>query len=101
MVIISKGIIYEFAGKHPASLNVLNEWWIKTKSADWQTWQDVKKTFNSCDSVGNDRYVFDIGGNNYRLVALIHFTIRTVFIRGIFTHPEYERISKRGRITQL
>jgi mRNA interferase HigB len=101
MVIISKGIIHEFADKHPASIDALNEWWIKSKSADWKSWQDVKKTFNSCDSIGNDRYVFDIRGNNYRLVAMIHFTIRTVFIRGIFTHPEYERLCKNGRITQL
>lgn len=101
MVIISKGIIHEFAAKHPASLHALNDWWIKTKSADWKLWQDVKNTFNSCDPVGNERYIFDIGGNNYRLVAMIHFTIRTVYIRGIFTHPEYERLSNNDIIIEL
>lgn len=101
MVVISKGIIHDFASKHPASVNALNEWWKKAKSADWNGFHDVKQTFNTCDSVGNDRYVFNIAGNNCRMVAMIHFSIRTVFIRGVFTHTEYERLCKSGRITHL
>jgi len=101
MVIISKGIIHEFADRHPESVNALNKWWLKVKSADWKSLQEVKKTFTSCDLTGNDRYVFNISGNNFRLVAMIHFNIRTVYIRGIFTHPEYERLSDKDIISQL
>ena len=52
----------------------------------------MKKSFNSVDSVGNDRYVFNIKGNHYRLIALILFKVRTVFIVFIGTHKEYDLI---------
>jgi mRNA interferase HigB len=51
-----------------------------------------KKDFPSVDYVGNDRYVFNIKGNKYRLIAMIFFDIRTVFIRYIGTHGEYDEI---------
>jgi mRNA interferase HigB len=54
--------------------------------------QDVKETFRSADYAGNDRYVFNIKGNKYRLVALIHFNRRTLYIRFIGTHREYDDV---------
>jgi len=65
---------------------------MKEKLADWSTFNEIKQTFNSADFVGNDRYVFNIKGNKYRLVAVIHFDIRTVYIKFIGTHKEYDRI---------
>ena len=53
---------------------------------------DVKNEFNHVDFVGNDRYVFNIKGNKFRLVAIIHFNIRTLYIRFIGTHTEYDKI---------
>lgn len=53
---------------------------------------EMKAIFNSVDAVGNDRFVFNIRGNNYRLVAMIFFDIRTVFIRFIGLHKEYDKI---------
>lgn len=91
MVVISKSIITEFSKKHGDAVGPLNEWWKKTKEADWSEFQDVKETFASVDYVGNDRYVFNIKGNKYRLVAMIFFDIRTVFIRFIDTHAEYDK----------
>ncbi|MCB0517743.1 MAG: type II toxin-antitoxin system HigB family toxin [Saprospiraceae bacterium] len=51
----------------------------------------MKLRFNSVDYVGNDRYVFNIRGNNYRLFAMIFFNKRTVFVRFIGTHAEYDK----------
>lgn len=101
MVIITKGAIHEFAGKHPAAAQPLNAWYAKAATADWKNFQDVKKTFNTADYIGNDRYVFDIGGNNYRLIAMIHFTIRTLYIRAILTHKEYDNLSKAKKLNSL
>ncbi|WP_162340484.1 type II toxin-antitoxin system HigB family toxin [Cyclobacterium salsum] len=70
----------------------LNEWWKKTKQADWATFPEVKETFSGVDHVGNDRYVFNIKGNKYRLVAMIFFDIRTIYIRFIGTHAAYDKI---------
>lgn len=101
MVIISRSAIQDFNSKHPVAANALNDWYSKTTLADWSNFHDVKQTFNSCDYVENDRYVFNIMGNNYRLVALIVFGTRTVFIRGVMTHTEYDRLSKNSSIGAL
>lgn len=92
MVIISKTQLNEFGKNHADSADALNEWYETVKQADWGKMVDLKQTFNSVDYVGNDRYVFNIKGNNYRLVAMIFFNIRTVFVRFIGTHAEYDKI---------
>lgn len=92
MVIISKGILVEFGIRHADAIDPLNRWYEETKKADWKNFSEMKGTFNSVDSVGNDRYVFNIKGNDYRLVAMIFFDIRTVYIRFLGTHSEYDKI---------
>jgi mRNA interferase HigB len=92
MVIISKTILSDFALYHPDVAEPLNSWYEITRRADWKSFTDIKKTFNSVDAVGNDRYVFNIKGNRYRLVAMIHFDKRTMYIRFIGTHSDYDKI---------
>jgi mRNA interferase HigB len=92
MVIISKTILVEYGSEHADSIEALNNWYDKSKKANWNSLSDIKKMFNSVDYVGNDRYVFNIKGNKYRLVAMIFFDIRTIFIRFIGTHAEYDKI---------
>jgi mRNA interferase HigB len=92
MVIISKTILNEFAKEHTDITDSLKEWYQAVKESDWQTLKDIKQTFNSVDYVGNDRYVFNIKGNHYRLVAMIFFDKRTLFIRFIGTHSDYDKI---------
>lgn len=92
MIIITKSKLHEFAEIHSDVKDALDDWYRKTKKADWSNFQDVKNTFNSVDYAGNSRYIFDIKGNSYRLVALIHFNRRTLYIRFIGTHKEYDNI---------
>jgi len=92
MVIISKSIIYRFCESHTIAIDSLNEWYVKCKAADWNNFAELKNDFNSADFVGNDRYVFNIKGNRYRLVAMIHFSIRTIYNRFIGTHADYDKI---------
>ena len=92
MVIISKAFLKEFAEEHPEAEAALAKWYNETKAADWRNFSDLKKTFNTADAVANDRYVFDIKGNHYRLIALIIFRRRTVFILFVGTHKEYDKI---------
>ena len=68
------------------------DWYKKVNDADWESFHDVKEMFNSADSVGNERYVFNIKGNKYRLVAMIFFDKRTIFIRFVGTHSQYDDI---------
>lgn len=92
MVIIAKTLINVFAHKHPASKAALNSWYGIVKEVDWGNFNDVRNTFGSVDAVGNDRYVFNIKGNDYRLIAMIFFDKRTVYIRFIGTHAEYDKL---------
>ena len=92
MVIIAKKTINEFISKHPTSTDVLLNWYQETKSGDWANFGDMKRTFNSVDAVGNDRFVFNIKGNDYRLIAIVHFAVRTVYIVFIGTHKEYDKV---------
>lgn len=92
MRIITKKRIDEYSKDQPDAKTALEDWHSKTKNAEWDNFADVKKTFNSVDSVGNGRFVFNIKGNSYRLIALIKFTLKLVYIRFIGTHKEYDRI---------
>jgi mRNA interferase HigB len=92
VVVISKTKLTDFVRRHSDAGDAVNDWWKKTKKAEWASLADIKKTFNSVDYIGNDRYVFNIKGKKYRLVAMIFFDIRTLYIRFIDTHDEYNKI---------
>lgn len=92
MVIISKTILADFGVEHADSVDALNKWYETCKKADWKNLNEFKKTFSAVDFVGNDRYVFNIKGNKYRLVAMISFNIRTMYLRFIGTHTKYDEI---------
>jgi mRNA interferase HigB len=92
MRVIAKKAIVEFYSKHSDARTALEEWYEKTQSTDWESFLDVKQTFNSADYVGSERIVFNIKGNQYRLVALVLYKIKRVYIRFVGTHQEYDRI---------
>jgi len=77
----------------PTTKTALEEWYYKTSKAEWKNVTDIKNTFNTIDYVGNNRFVFDIKGNHYRLVAIIIFASQKVYIRFIGTHAEYDKIN--------
>ena len=84
--------IKEFVEKHSDADIALRDWYKKTQNAEWKSFTDVKETFNSVDYVGNNRYIFNIKGNNYRLVAILIFASQKVYIRFIGTHKDYDKI---------
>ncbi len=92
MRIISKSTLVEFYTKEPQSKSALEEWYEKTRRAEWSCYADMKQSFNSVDAVGNQHYVFNIKGNDYRLVVVIQFTPKTVYIRFVGSHRDYDRI---------
>ncbi|MCM4166103.1 mRNA interferase HigB [Arenibacter antarcticus] len=92
MRIITYKRIKEFSEKHADAENPLNFWYHTVISKEWDSFNDVKLTFNSVDYVGNHRFVFNIKGNTYRLVAIISFNSNKVYIRFIGTHSEYDKI---------
>ena len=93
MRIIAKSTLVAYYTKNPQSKTALEDWYEKTKAAEWKCFADMRQTFNSVDSVGNKRYVFNIKGNDYRLVVLVKFTVSHVLIRFVGTHSEYDKIT--------
>jgi mRNA interferase HigB len=92
MRIFTEQALKQFAKEHPDALVPLQVWSSVVKSSRWSCFADIKKNFNTVDAIGKQRYVFDIKGNTYRIVAVIKFTIGFVYIRFVGTHQEYDKI---------
>lgn len=89
MHIISKKKLREFWEEHARAQAPLEAWYQVARNAEWASFADVRKTFASADQVGKFT-VFDIGGNKYRLIAVIHFNRGKLYVRHVFTHAEYD-----------
>ncbi len=93
MRVISEKPLREFAKKHADAATPLKAWLKLVLQGHFQNLAELKQTFPSVDMVPvNDRdfYVFNIGGNKYRLIAAIHFKSKILFVRHILTHSEYD-----------
>ena len=96
MRIFTEQTLKEYAEQHPDAKVALQEWSTIVKRSEWTCFADMKQMFNSVDSVGNQHYVFNIRGNSHRLIVVVKFTIRTVLIRFIGTHSEYDMIDAKN-----
>jgi mRNA interferase HigB len=90
MHIISKKKLREFWTEHLQAQAPLETWHRVVEHSHWETFNDVRATFGSADLVGRF-VVFNIAGNNYRLIAAIHFNRGKVFVRHVLTHAEYDQ----------
>jgi len=70
----------------------LDAWFHEVQGATWKTPADVTQAYANASIVGNDRVVFNIKGNAYRLVAAIDYQREIVFIKWLGTHVEYDKI---------
>ena len=93
MHVISYGAIREFIKDHPDAELKLGRWYKWMKRGKFKNLSEIKRKFPGVDYIGNDRYVFNIQGNKYRLIALINFCKQKVFIRFIGTLSEYEKLN--------
>ena len=93
MLDISIKVLKEFIDKHPQSKSSLEAWWNEAKAANWQNSQQIKEQYAIASFVGNNRVVFNIGGNKYRLVAEIQYRVGIVWVKFIGTHTEYDKIN--------
>ena len=82
---------YESKG-HEDSRVALERWFQITEQAEWANFSEIKADFPATDYVGNQHYIFNIRGNRYRLIVVVKFTIKHVFIRWVGTHEEYDNI---------
>lgn len=92
MRIIAKRALREFWQKHPDAEEPLLAWYREVEQEDWDTPAKVKMKYRSASIVGDGRVIFNIKGNDYRLVVKINYPYRVVYIRFVGTHAEYDRV---------
>ena|SRR5689334_1961891 len=92
MRIIAKRTLREFWGVNPDAEDPLLAWYREAEAADWDSPAKVKSQYRSASIIANNRVVFNIKGNDYRLVVKINYKYRVIYIRKICTHEEYDEI---------
>jgi len=96
--VVSFKTLRDYFSKEPSARVALQDWYRRTKKAEWESYADLKNTFNSADNVGNNRYVFNIKGNHYRIVAIVRFKYKKVLIRWIGNHRDYDKIKNIDKL---
>jgi len=90
--IIAISRLREFWEKHPQAEIPLRAWYARASRADWRSPADIKADYRSASLLANNRAVFNIKGNDYRLVAAVHYNRGMMFIRFVGTHRQYDAI---------
>lgn len=96
MRIIAKRTLREFWKLHKDAEQPLRSWNDIAKKENWISFNEIKLQFRNASIVGNDRVVFNIKGNSYRLVVKVDFTWNVMFIKFIGTHKEYDKINVKN-----
>ena len=99
--LIKKQSIEDFVLKNARSRTSFETWLMILKRADWKEPKDIISTFNNADILGkgSERVVFNIGGNNYRLICKYHFGQHRIhlFVKWIGMHPDYTELCNDGK----
>lgn len=91
--VIARRTLHAFWKKHPRAKAPLAIWFQVFSKGDWHGPADIKAAFgNNVDFVGDNRVIFDIGGNKYRLIVRMAYPFKTALIKFVGTHQEYDKI---------
>lgn len=90
--IFAKSTLREFWEKYPDSELYLKTWYETAMNANWETPNDVKKSYAHASILRDSRIIFNIKGNTYRMVVKFNFEHQLAFVRFIGTHSEYDKI---------
>ena len=80
----------EFWARHPNSEQPLKAWFAEVQAADWRNPQGIKRRYGHASFVADNRVIFNISGNKYRLVARIRYDYQLINVRAVMTHREYD-----------
>ena len=92
MRVLSRGTLREFWRKHADAEGPLKAWFAEVSTAKWKTMVDIKKQYATASVVDNERVIFNVGGNKYRLVVKLWFPGQVIWIKFIGTHRSYDQI---------
>lgn len=92
MRVVAVSALRAFRERHPDAEQPLKAWYDEAKHAIWLTPQDIRNHYASASFVGKNRVVFNIKGNDYRLIVAVAYRFQAVYIKFLGTHAEYDRI---------
>ena len=95
MNVISKRTLVEFYNEHPQAKTPLEVWHSDTRKAQWKSPDDIKKFYASASFLEDNRVVFNIGGNKYRLIVHIDYKRKIVRVKFVGTHAQYDKINAK------
>jgi len=88
--VVGRQRIEDFGARFPEALRRLTAWLVEAEHARWETPKDIKERYASVSFLADNRVVFNIGGNRFRLVAKIAYRMQTLIIERVGTHAEYD-----------
>ena len=92
MRVLSRGTLRDFWRKHPNAEGPLKAWFAEVSRSAWKAMVDIRRQYATASVIDNERIVFNVGGNKYRLVVKLWFPGQVVWIKFIGTHGSYDRI---------
>lgn len=92
MRVIAYRSLQNFWTLHPAAEQPLKAWYDEARKAVWKQPSDIKAHYRSASFVGNNRVVFNIKGNDYRLIVAVAYRVGVVYVKFIGTHTQYDRV---------
>ncbi len=92
MRVVAKKTLREFWGRFPDAEDALKTWFAEAERATWSNPAEIKAQYRNASFLKDNRVVFNICGNKYRLVTKINYKIGIVLIRFIGTHKEYDQV---------
>ena len=93
--VIAKKILRAFWEKHNECEQQLKAWYQEASKAEWTNPNEIKSAYPSASLIGNNRIVFNIKGNSYRLIVKVNFEYQMAWVRFIGTHAEYDKINAK------
>ena len=91
--IIARKTLLDYCKKYPNAALALQEWYFELLKSDFSNFNELKKVYGNVSIVGDDRVVFNISGDHYRLVVRFVFEYKTIQIKWFGTHKEYDKIN--------
>ncbi|MFP4500729.1 MAG: type II toxin-antitoxin system HigB family toxin [Candidatus Hydrogenedentota bacterium] len=95
MRIIARSTLRDFWAQYPDAEQPLKAWFAEVSAATWNSSADVKDHFRSASIINNERVVFNICGNKYRLIVSVNYEVGIVFIKFLGTHEHYDKVDAR------
>jgi mRNA interferase HigB len=90
--VIALSPLRDFSLRYPQVATALAAWTEEARTSSWQTPQDIKQRYRSASFIGHNRVVFNLKGNEYRLVVAVAYRFQAIYIKFIGTHAQYDAI---------